>query len=130
MKNDIVREWKRYGIVSETTSPRSIGNGIPRIREFVQHYTKLAQSLNDLTRKEVEFVWENIKEDAYQKLTYKLSKGPIFQLYNPKAVTQEFGIKTMRSRFNMVLLQIALRTKKNTTDDTQTITWLIVKNLR
>ena len=49
-------------------------------RRFVKDFGSIAAPLNELTKKEVPFVWGNAQQNAFMLLKDKLTHAPLLQL--------------------------------------------------
>ena len=46
-------------------------------RRFVENYSKIAASLNQLLKKDIEYVWNEERQKAFQTLKDQLMKAPV-----------------------------------------------------
>ena len=46
-------------------------------RKFITQFSKVAERLHNLTRKEVEFIWSDTCQTAFESLKHKLSVAPV-----------------------------------------------------
>ena len=56
-------------------------------RRFVPNFSKIARPLNQLTGKNVPFVWTDVERDAFQKLKVAMTTSPVLAHFIPGATT-------------------------------------------
>ncbi|RWR98686.1 gag-pol fusion protein-like protein, partial [Dinothrombium tinctorium] len=52
-------------------------------RRFIENYSKIAEPLSRLTKKDVKYVWETEQEIAFNILKDKLVKSPVLAHFDP-----------------------------------------------
>lgn len=57
-------------------------------RKFIKDFSLLASPLTQLTKKEVEFTWQQTHQKAFETLKKKLTTRPVLAIYNPAAKTE------------------------------------------
>lgn len=73
-------------------------------RRFIRGYAKIAQQLHKLTKKSVNFVFDEEYRQSFQTLKKELTSYLVLRLYNPAAET-ELYTDTSESGFGAILLQ-------------------------
>jgi hypothetical protein len=51
-------------------------------RRFIKDFGCIAAPLNELTKKDVPFVWGNAQQESFMILTGKLTHAPLLQLFD------------------------------------------------
>ncbi|GFT62908.1 retrovirus-related Pol polyprotein from transposon 297 [Trichonephila clavipes] len=75
-------------------------------RKYIKDYSKIAEPLSDLTRKENLFVFGAQQKEAFEKLKKIMSEGPILHLYKYGRKT-ELHIDACKQGYGTILLQEA-----------------------
>ena len=57
------------------------------LRRFVRDFSTIAAPLNELTKKDVPFVWGTTQEEAFTVLKDKLTHAPLLQLPNVNKIS-------------------------------------------
>jgi hypothetical protein len=75
-----VQEWKQPEDVTEIRSFLGLAG---YYRRFIQHFSRIASPLTQLTRKNVEFNWSAKCEEAFQRLKHLLTTAPVLTIPVP-----------------------------------------------
>jgi len=79
-KTDCINEYQRP--CNETEVRRFLGvTGF--FRKFVKEYSMIAYPLSKLLKKDVDFIWGEDQEQAFQRLKDALTSKPVLTLYDP-----------------------------------------------
>lgn len=57
-------------------------------RKFIKGFAEIARPLTQLTKKDVEWVWEHDQEQAFQTLKQRLTERPVLAIYDSTARTE------------------------------------------
>ncbi|KFY08231.1 hypothetical protein V491_08457, partial [Pseudogymnoascus sp. VKM F-3775] len=79
-KVSAVLDWPTPTTVKEVQAFLGFANFY---RRFIEGYSKVAQPLTELTRKDLTFEWTNKAEDAFQELKAKFTEAPILVTFDP-----------------------------------------------
>ena len=75
-----VEEWKRPETVSEIRSFLGLAG---YYRRFIKKFSVLAAPLTRLTKKDVEFVWDDKCEMSFLELKKRLTSAPVLTIHVP-----------------------------------------------
>jgi hypothetical protein len=82
-----ILEWPEPKNVKELQSFLGLAN---YYRQFIEGYSKIAEPLTGLTRKNLIYEWTRKARDAFQKLKEKFSTKPVLAIFDPeKEITLE-----------------------------------------
>jgi hypothetical protein len=82
-----ILEWPEPKNVKELQSFLGLAN---YYRQFIEGYSKIAEPLTGLTRKDLIYEWTRKARDAFQRLKEKFSNKPVLAIFDPeKAITLE-----------------------------------------
>ena len=84
-KTDVVRSWTAPDTVRGVQSFLGFCNFY---RKFIKDYSRIAQPLHRLTRKDVQFTWTPGCEESFQELKRRLINAPVLQHYRPDLETR------------------------------------------
>ena len=73
-KVEVVMSWERLKSVFEIRSFLGLAG---YYRRFIKDFSRLAAPMIRLTRKKVQFDWDDRSEEAFQELTMRLTTAPI-----------------------------------------------------
>ena len=76
-KIEAVMQWPRP---TSVTKIRSCLGLVGYYRKFIQDFSKIADTLTKLTRKEEPFVWKDACEQSFQRLKHCLTSAPVLTL--------------------------------------------------
>ena len=57
-------------------------------RRFIKGYSRIAKALNQLTKKEVPFIWDDKCQQAFEELKHRLANAPVLYHYQPDLETR------------------------------------------
>ncbi|KAI3758494.1 hypothetical protein L6452_06058 [Arctium lappa] len=99
-----VEAIKKWEIPKTPTEIRQFLGLAGYYRRFISNFSKIAQPLTTLTRKDEKFIWTDKQEEAFQTLKQRLCNAPILAL--PKG-TDNFVVycDASRQRLGCVLMQ-------------------------
>lgn len=80
-KVEAVLDWPTPGTVKEVQGFLGFANFY---RRFIKDYSKEAEPLTRLTRKEQRFVWDNEAKQAFEKLKKCFTTAPVLKTFDPK----------------------------------------------
>ena len=83
-KTQVIYDWKVPNTVQGVQSFLRFCNFYWR---FIKDYSQVAQPLNQLTKREVPFVWDNKCQEAFEELKQQLTNAPILYHYQPELET-------------------------------------------
>ena len=84
-KTQVIHDWNVPSTVQGVQSFLGFCNFYWR---FIKDYSQIAQPLNQLTKKEVPFVWNNKCQEAFRELKWRLTNAPVLYHYQPELETQ------------------------------------------
>lgn len=88
-----ILEWKIPTTVREVRSFLGFGNFY---RRFIDHYSELARPLNDLTKKDHQFLWTTECQLAFDTLKTKFTTAPVLLMPD---VSKPFEVESDASKF-------------------------------
>ena len=92
MKLGGIQDWPTPTKVKEVRSFLGFGNFY---RKFISHYSDITQPLNDLTKKDQKFEWNNDCQQAFDLLKKKFTEEPVLMMPDH---TKPFQIKSDTSK--------------------------------
>jgi transposase InsO family protein/predicted aspartyl protease len=84
-KIEVIRFWQTPSTVRGVQSFLGFCNFY---RKFIRGYSQVAKPLHRLTRTDIQFVWDQDCEEAFQSLKQKLCDAPVLAHYDPRKPTQ------------------------------------------
>ena len=84
-KTQVIHDWKVPNTVRGVQSFLGFCNFY---RRFIKDYSRVARPLNQLTKREVPFVWDNRCQEAFEELKRRLMNAPVLYHYQPELETQ------------------------------------------
>ena len=61
---------------------------VNHVAKFIQNLAELTKPLRDLLKKEIDWIWGQLQNDAFDKIKQLLSSTPVLQHYNPNMPTK------------------------------------------
>ena len=83
-KTQVIHDWKVPNTVQGVQSFLGFCNFY---RRFIKDYSRVARPLNQLTKREVPFVWDNRCQEAFEELKRRLMNAPVLYHYQPELET-------------------------------------------
>jgi hypothetical protein len=77
---DKIKAIKDWPVPKNVSQVRSFHGLAGFYRRFVKDFSTIAAALNNLTKKDVPFVWGDEQDRAFQELKRKLCEAPLLQL--------------------------------------------------
>jgi hypothetical protein len=85
-----VLEWKQPTIVKEMQSFLGFANFY---RRFIKNYSKIAASLIELTKKDIEYKWSSMAQQVFETLKQAFTRAPVLITFDPEQpITVEIDI--------------------------------------
>lgn len=96
-----VQEFKKPASVHEV---RQFCGLASFFRKYIENYAMIAKPITKLLHKNVEFIWQETQEKAFEEIKQKLSQRPVLVLYDPN---KQHRIHTDASKWGLagILLQ-------------------------
>ena len=83
-KTQVIHDWKVPNTVQRVQSFLRFCNFYQR---FIKNYSWVAQPLNQLTKREVPFMWDSKCQEAFEELKQQLMNAPVLYHYQPELET-------------------------------------------
>ncbi|KAJ0126859.1 hypothetical protein HZ326_30035 [Fusarium oxysporum f. sp. albedinis] len=75
-----VAEWKPPTSVKETQSFLGFANDYPR---FIKNFSKIAIPLTEITKKDRQFKWTKVAQQAFEQLKEAITSEPVLAMFDP-----------------------------------------------
>ena len=83
-KTQVIHNWRIPNTVRGVQSFLGFCNFY---RKFIKDYSRIARPLNQLTKREVPFVWNDKCQEAFEELKRRLTNAPVLYHYQPELET-------------------------------------------
>ena len=84
-KTQVIHNWRIPNTVQGVQSFLGFCNFY---RKFIKDYSRIARPLNQLTKREVPFVWNDKCQEAFEELKRRLTNAPVLYHYQPELETR------------------------------------------
>uniref|UniRef100_A0A8H7MYB0 Reverse transcriptase/retrotransposon-derived protein RNase H-like domain-containing protein n=1 Tax=Bionectria ochroleuca TaxID=29856 RepID=A0A8H7MYB0_BIOOC len=112
-----VKDWETPKTVKEVQAFLGFAN---YYRRFIKDYGKIAAPLYNITKKGIEFQWDDKQQEAFNEIKNRILSEPVLRIFNPiKEVELEtdasdfaIGVQLSQKDNNRVLYPVAFFSKK------------------
>uniref|UniRef100_A0A8H7MY12 Reverse transcriptase domain-containing protein n=1 Tax=Bionectria ochroleuca TaxID=29856 RepID=A0A8H7MY12_BIOOC len=88
-----VKDWETPKTVKEVQAFLGFAN---YYRRFIKDYGKIAAPLHDITKKGIEFQWDDKQQEAFNKIKNRILSEPVLRMFDP---TREVELETDASDY-------------------------------
>ena len=81
VKVEAVKEWKDPKNLKEVRGFLGFANFY---RRFIKDFARIARPLNDLTKKDQPWVWEDTQKQAFKRLKESFTQEPVLRMWDPQ----------------------------------------------